>query len=155
MAKNALHQLTFEEAQERVTRLCASSEHCCSEISRKLTEWGLSRDDSDRILDMLIDEKYINESRYARAYTMDKFRFSHWGRVKIRSMLKLQRISDTDINSAAQDIPQKEYMDTLRHLIEQKQKTLKEQDDYARYCKVVRFALQRGFEMNLITEILG
>ena len=98
MRKNASRMLTYEQAMLRLTSLCSTSEHCQSDGREKLYKWGLSREDSEKIIDYLLDEKYIDEYRYANAYANDKLRFSHWGRAKIRSMLYMQHIPEACIN---------------------------------------------------------
>jgi regulatory protein len=120
-----------------------------------LLRWGVSREDSDRIIDRLIDEKYIDESRYALAYVRDKVRFSHWGRVKIKSMLRMLRISEQDISNAFDSFDEDEYLGVLEGVIESKRKTLPEAESYASRVKLIRFALQRGFEMHEIAKFIS
>lgn len=155
MAKNALRQLTYEQALTRVTSLCSASEYCIHDINEKLYRWGISNTDSERIIDYLLDEKYIDEARYAQAYTNDKLRFSHWGRIKIKSMLRMKHISDRDINNAFDNISEEEYESILRDIIKGKAKSEGDAEDYASRAKIIRFALQRGFEMGEITKFIS
>ena len=126
-----------------------------ADITEKLLRWGISREDSNRIVDRLIDEKYIDESRYALAYVRDKVRFSHWGRVKIKSMLRMLRVSEQDIRNAFDSFDEDEYLAVLEGVIETKRRTLPEADSYASRVKLIRFALQRGFEMHEITKFIS
>ena len=155
MAGNVSRALSFEQALQRAASLCSQSEHCVTDIAEKLHRWGVSREDSDSIVDRLLDEKYIDESRYALAYVRDKVRFSHWGRVKIRSMLRMQRISETDITNAFDSFDEEEYLNVLEGVIESKRRTLPEAESYASRAKLIRFALQRGFEMHEITKFIS
>ncbi|MBQ5642781.1 MAG: RecX family transcriptional regulator [Bacteroidaceae bacterium] len=155
MAKSASPTLTFEQGLQRAAALCCASEHCIADISEKLFRWGVAKSDSERIIDTLLDEKYIDESRYALAYTRDKVRFSHWGRVKIRAMLRMQHISDNDISHAFDGIDEEEYLDILKGVIEGKRRTMGESESYASRAKLIRFALQRGFEMHEITKFIS
>lgn len=155
MAKTALRQLTYEQALTRVTSLCSASEYCIHDINEKLYRWGISNTDSERIIDYLLDEKYIDEARYAQAYTNDKLRFSHWGRIKIKSMLRMKHISDRDINNAFDNISEEEYESILRDIIKGKAKSEGDAEDYASRAKIIRFALQRGFEMGEITKFIS
>ena len=155
MAKTALRQLTYEQALTRVTSLCSASEYCIHDINEKLYRWGISNSDSERIIDYLLDEKYIDEARYAQAYTNDKLRFSHWGRIKIKSMLRMKHISDRDINNAFDNITEEEYESILRDIIKGKAKSEGDAEDYASRAKIIRFALQRGFEMGEITKFIS
>lgn len=155
MAKTALRQLTYEQALTRATSLCSASEYCIHDINEKLYRWGISNTDSERIIDYLLDEKYIDEARYAQAYTNDKLRFSHWGRIKIKSMLRMKHISDRDINNAFDNITEEEYESILRDIIKGKAKSEGDAEDYASRTKIIRFALQRGFEMGEITKFIS
>ena len=154
MRKNVSRTLTYEQALLRLTSLCGTSEHCQSDVREKLYKWGLSREESDKIIDYLLDEKYIDECRYAKAYANDKLRFSHWGKAKIRSMLYLQRIPEACINEALGNIDEAEYERVLESVLESKKRTLPECDSYASRVKIIRFALQRGFEMCEITKFI-
>ena len=155
MTRNVSRVLNFEQGLQRAAGLCCQSEHCVADITEKLLRWGVSREDSDRIIDRLIDEKYIDESRYALAYVRDKVRFSHWGRVKIKSMLRMLRISEQDISNAFDSVDEDEYLGVLEGVIESKRKTLPEAESYASRVKLIRFALQRGFEMHEITKFIS
>lgn len=153
MAIHASCQLTFEQALSRAASLCSTSEHCVSDISEKLARWGMTKVQSDEIIDRLLEEKYIDESRYATAYARDKMRFSRWGRTKIRMMLCMQRIPEPIINEALDALDAQEYAAMARKVIQDKARSVKA-DDYAARAKVIRFALQRGFEMEEIENAL-
>lgn len=155
MARNASQPLTCEQALQRAAALCSSSEHCISDISEKLYKWGISKVESEDIINTLLDGKYIDEARYAMAYTNDKIRFSHWGKIKIRSMLRAQHISDSDIDNAFANINPEEYGQILEGIIESKRRSLGDDDSYISRSKIIRFALQRGFEMHEITKFVS
>ncbi len=155
MTRNVSRVLNFEQGLQRAAGLCCQSEHCVADITEKLLRWGVSREDSDRIIDRLIDEKYIDEPRYALAYVRDKVRFSHWGRVKIKSMLRMLRVSEQDISNAFDSFDEDEYLGVLEGVIESKRKTLPEAESYASRVKLIRFALQRGFEMHEIAKFIS
>ena len=155
MIRNVSRVLNFEQGLQRAAGLCCQSEHCVADITEKLLRWGISREDANRIVDRLIDEKYIDESRYAIAYVRDKVRFSHWGRVKIKSMLRMLRISEPDISNAFDLFDEDEYLAVLEGVIETKRRSLPEADSYTSRVKLIRFALQRGFEMHEITKFIS
>lgn len=154
MAKIASRTLSYEQALQRAASLCSTSEHCIYDITNKLKKWGICTPDIDKIIDRLVDEKFIDESRYARAYINDKFRFAHWGRVKIKNMLYLQHIPEAEINEALSNITQHEYEEVLKGVIESKQRTLPETESYEARTKIIRFAIQRGFELHEITKFI-
>lgn len=155
MATYASRQLTFEQALSRAASLCSTSEHCIAEITEKLARWGMSQAQSDDIINRLLDEKYIDESRYAMAYARDKLRFSHWGRVKIRMMLRMQHIPDSLIREALDALDPQEYTDIAQQVIKAKMRSTDFTDSYTASAKVIRFAMQRGFETEEIKKYLN
>jgi regulatory protein len=144
--------LTYEQAISRAASLCSGSEHCSSEIRKKLLLWGLSSAQAEKAIDFLIDEKYIDNMRFCRAYCLDKFRYNHWGRIKISQMLRMLEMGNAEINQGLEAIPEEEYQEVLLHVLEQKNKQLKDSDPYIRKGKLVRHALSRGFETHLIID---
>ena len=92
--------LTPPEALHRAAALCSSSEHCIADIREKLSRWGIGEPDARTIVERLVQERFIDEGRYAIAFAKDKFRFSGWGRIKIRYALQQKRIGNSDIVNA-------------------------------------------------------
>ena len=91
--------LTPPEALHRAAALCSSSEHCIADIREKLSRWGIGEPDARTIVERLVQERFIDEERYAIAFAKDKFRFSGWGRIKIRYALQQKRIGNSDVSS--------------------------------------------------------
>lgn len=154
MKKTASSQLTFDQALSKAASLCGASECCVADIREKLTRWGVPSADAGKIEDYLIDKKYIDELRYARAYVMDKLRFQHWGRVKIGAMLRMKHVCTADIDQAMREIDADQYRDILRQVLESKQRSIKDDDPYIRHAKLIRFAMQRGFEISEIEKVI-
>lgn len=146
--------LTYEQALSRAASLCSGSEHCSSEIRKKLLLWGLTPTQAEEIISYLINEKYIDNIRFCRAYCLDKFRYNHWGRIKIGQMLRMLEMKNEDINEGLESINEEDYKEVLLHILTQKNRQLKDSDPYIRKGKLIRHALSKGFESYLITEVL-
>ena len=146
------NELNKEQALGRAARLCSGSEHCSSQIREKLLNWGVSLEDTEDIIGYLVREKYIDNIRFSRAYCHDKFFYSHWGRVKIRQMLRHLHLTDTEIAEGLEAIPEETYMQTITDVLCQKNRTLHDTDPYQRKGKLVRHLLSRGFEMDLVID---
>lgn len=101
--------ITPERALERIEALCVKAERSTGEVRRKLRTWGLGTDDADRIVASLIERRFVDDRRFAAAYVRDKFRFSHWGRLKIRSGLYTAGVAADIIADALADIDPAEY----------------------------------------------
>ena len=144
-----------EVALGKATALCSGSEHCKAQIMEKLSLWGVSDQDASNNMDYLVKEKYIDNKRFARAYCHDKFCYNHWGRIKIRQMLRHLRLSDEEIEEGMATIPDEDYQQTIGDAIQAKDRTLREKDVYQRKAKLVRHLLSRGFETDLVLDAVN
>ena len=147
--------MTYEQALGRMAALCSTAEHCESEIREKLQRAALLETDIQRIVDYLYDEQYMDTARYCRAFAHDRLRFAHWGRVKIQQALRQRGLPDNDIRQALADLPADEYCRVLEELLEQKARSLHEEDDYTRRGKLIRFAAGRGFTIDEVLHALN
>ena len=149
-------ELTHEQATayDKAAFLCSRSEHCTSEIQEKLKLWGLSVEDAEPVIEKLKEEKYLDDERFARAYTKDKFRFNHWGKQKIAYMMRSKQISPEIMELAFEEIEDEGYSEELRKLLTDKEKSIKAKDQYDKRNKLMRFAMGRGFESEGIYKVL-
>lgn len=134
--------------------VCARSEHCESEIREKLRQLGLGSLNSDEVLRQLVEDDFINNSRYAKAFTNDKFRLGQWGRVKIQAALASKGVSEKDIQAALSEINEKEYRETLARLASAQSDGI-DLEVYRDRAKVIRHLLSRGFESTLVIEAIA
>ncbi len=140
------------EALQKLMALCSQREKCTHDIREKLLQWNIETADQEQIINTLINEKFIDDSRYATAAVKDKFRFNKWGKIKISWFLKAKNIEKAIIDDALQVISDSEYRETLSELMKQKQKQIKDPDLYKKKAKVIRFVTSRGFEYNMAME---
>ncbi|MCF0196686.1 MAG: RecX family transcriptional regulator [Bacteroidaceae bacterium] len=144
--------LTYEEALNRCETLCSRCEHSTGEMERKLRQWGVSSADADRIICHLLDERYIDNHRFARAFALDKARYNSWGRIKIAQHLRVLGVEEADVQYGLSEIPDDEYLASLHTVLERKLRSLTDEDDFTRRGKLVRHALSHGFEMELVLK---
>jgi regulatory protein len=124
-------------------------------VQQKLKRWEVAEDMAERIVAKLVKEKFIDEERYARAFVRDKFRYNHWGRVKIEHELKLKRIASRHIEQGLEELKEEDNLETLRQLIEKKRPSVKGKNEYEIKVKLIRFALGRGFAMDDVIRVVG
>ena len=147
-------EMTEQEAYLQLAALCAQAEHCEQEMRDKMKRWEIDEMAQNRIIQRLVEERYVDNERYARAFVKDKIRYNKWGRRKVQQALWMKRI-DNDIQQRILDeIDDKEYLDVLRPLLKQKRKSIKADSDYALNQKLVRFALGRGFTFDIIRQCI-
>lgn len=146
-------QPTADEMLLRMAGLCAASEQCVSDIRAKVLKKGFSPEVADRIIDYLVSNRYIDEVRYAKAFTADKVRFSCWGRIKIRMHLRAKHVDDSSISEGLLYIDEKQYAESLGRVLEAKARTL-DMSEIADRRKLYRHLASRGYESSLIVQAI-
>lgn len=147
--------LTYENALSCAAALCAKCEQCTPDILKKLSSWGLSQSMASKVISRLIELKFVDDVRFSKAYAHDKLHFSGWGRRKIQQGLWAKRLSSEIINTACDEFEDEEYSAVALKVIRAKIRSLKEWPlSRESKIKVVRYAMQRGFEYPLIARLM-
>ncbi|MDE7350046.1 MAG: RecX family transcriptional regulator, partial [Muribaculaceae bacterium] len=144
---------TADEMLVRMAGLCAAAEQCASDIRNKILKQGFSADQTENIVEYLKKNKYLDDNRYARAYAVDKVRFSGWGRMKVRMGLRAKGMGDGVISQALEYIPVSDYDEALSKVMAAKAKNLDLKDVKDRQ-KLYHHLSSRGFESNLIVSAM-
>ena len=148
--------LSYDQALNKAAALCSHSERCPNDIYEKVISWGMSEPDAARLVGYLTREGYLDEGRYARAFVSDKFRFDHWGRLKISYALRAKGIDDALIREAMDEkIAPDEYQQACADLLSSKLRTFDQPLSPNDRARLFRFAAQRGFESYVIAKVLG
>ena len=122
--RNIKQETALERARTKLMALCSRREISSGQARTKLLRW-LEADTSgaEKVVDELVREKYIDDSRFARAYTRDKLRFSKWGPEKI-----LRGLGDAGVErSIAEEAVNSEEnlsLEVLSELLSKKRKEL-------------------------------
>ena len=144
-----------EKAFEKVKYFCAYQERSHAEVKKKLYGFGLYKNEVETLLSQLIEENYLNEERFAMAFSGGKFRIKQWGKTKIKYELKQRQVSDYNIKKALSEIGEEDYLKTLQKLAAEKLATLKsEKNIFTKKSKLQNYLVGKGYEFNLIGEIL-
>ena len=150
-----LKTYNYNEALNKAAYLCSRKEKCTSEIEKKFSDWGLTPEESDQGIDWLIENKFIDDERYARFFVRDKFRFNHWGKIKIAHALRQKQLPSGIIDLALnEEIEEENYANTLEQLLRSKAKKTIAVDWYDKKGKLVRYAASKGFEQDLILQLV-
>lgn len=149
------HKYSEQEAYIKLSALCAMAEYCIQDMRKKMLNWELPEGAEERIIEKLIAEKFIDESRFAHAFVRDKFRYNHWGKVRITQELRLRHINSNDIEDALTEIEDDDNLNALREIIAKKRPSVKGKNEYEIRGKLIRFALGRGFSMDEAIKVVG
>ena len=147
-------QISEAEALRKLGDLCARGEHCSGEMVEKLRKWGIATDAQERIIDKLIDYKYIVDERFTRSFVRDKIVFNKWGRRKIEQALWQKRIPQYISQPILDEIEPEEYLNVLHQLLKSKYSTIKAETDYERSMKLIKYAVGRGFTLDIIRQCI-
>ena len=153
--RRAKKPMTEQQALLKLTTLCTQSEHCSQEMLDKMKKWELPEDAIARNMQFLIEKKFIDDERYARFFINDKVKYNKWGRRKVEQALWLKHISKDISDPIFDEMEDDIYMDTLLPLMKNKYKTIKAKNDYERSMKLIRFALGRGYGMDIIHKCIN
>ncbi len=126
---------------------CAGQERNRVETAQRLIKLGVDEEDKERYLDILEEEGFLNQARYAGLYAGSKFRTRQWGKNKIRYELEQKGFSDQEIRIALEEISQEEYLRTVSYLIE-KEAGKRNADS------ILRKLCSKGFEEEVVQELI-
>ena len=144
---------TSDEMLVRMAGLCAGAEQCAADIRGKILKQGFSEDEAEAMISYLRKNRYLDDDRYARAFAVDKVRFSCWGRMKVRMALRAKGMGDSAVVQALEYIPDSDYQEALEKVMAAKARSLDLTDIKDRQ-KLYRHMASRGFESHLIISAM-
>lgn len=142
---------SYARTLARLQKLCAKAEYCRADVYRKALK-ALEGDSAQasRIVDVLVEDRYVDDARYAAAFAREKASLQGWGPIKIRFQLRSKGISDQVIAAALEEVEPARAADKLERLLANKARTL--QGDPQFRLKLIKFGLSRGYEYEAVEE---
>lgn len=147
-------ELTEEQIIHKLENFCSYRERCGSEIKQKMYTLKVSSSDYEFYLNHLKENNFYNEERFANAFAYGKNSIKKWGRKKISMELQAKNIDAEKINQSLSHIDEGMYLLKLEDILSKKNKTIKETDAFKKQQKLIQFALQKGYEYEIIKEAL-
>lgn len=144
--------ITEKEALVRLSGLCVKAEHSSGEMLQKMRQWQLPDDARQRVLQQLVEQKFVDDARYARAFVADKIRYNGWGRRKIEQALLMKGVEEGVFAPVLDAVDDEEYLAQLRPLLKAKWRQITAASNYERSCKLIKFAMGRGYTLDLIRK---
>lgn len=138
---------------DRLRAVCSRREYCMSDVFRKALK-ALDGDETraKEVLEVLVNEKYVDDFRYASAFARDKSSIQGWGSIKIRYMLSSKGINRDVISMALEEVDRDRADGRLLKLLETRYRTLK--DDPQCRLKLLRYAMGRGYGYDEVKELI-
>jgi regulatory protein len=148
------YKITPQEALSRLQKLCSIAEKCTGDAREKLRKWNIPETETAFIIEKLTMDKFIDDHRYAEYFVRDKQKINKWGKEKIRYALSHKGLKKEIIEDVISNQPVENYELVLRELLSKKSKELGKFEAFERKNRLIRFAVQRGFEYDLIFRII-
>ena len=137
----------------RLQNSCSRREYCSSDVLGKaLKILEGDREAAAKVVAKLIEDGYVDDLRYARAYCRDKASLAGWGEAKIRYMLKAKGLSPDVIDNALEEIDEDRAAVRLEKLLAAKLRSLKKDDPQIR-LKLIRYAMGRGYSYESVSTL--
>ena len=143
---------SVQEATAKMEHYCAYQERCHKEVVDKLKSMNMIPEAIDQIVGHLIQENYLNEERFAKAFARGKFQIKKWGTNRIVRELKFRDISAYNIKSALAEIQNEDYLKTFDELAKKRLGQIKETNPFKKKKKLADYLLYRGWESHLVYE---
>lgn len=154
MPKTPAQPLTSDQVLDKMAKYCAYQERCVKDVREKLKTFDLPDEEKAKILDYLLDNRFVNDERFVKSFVRGKVNQSGWGLNKIRFHLMQKGIPKELIDEALGQTDEEVYRQRLVDILKAKAKTVKAENNFEKKRKLAVYALQKGFESNLVWEVL-
>ncbi len=144
---------TAQQALQSLMRLCSRGEKSTGDALRLMRTWGVPEAEQRGVLDKLIADRYIDNRRYAEAYTREKSQLAGWGERKIAMQLRLKGVERETISAVLAELMEDDSMaERLQEKLLKKLCTVKAANDYELRGKLLRYALGLGYDYDMAAE---
>ena len=154
MQKKPQKPLTPDQVLDKMAKYCAYQERCVKDVKDKLKTFDIPQEEKSKILDYLLDNRFVNDERFANNFVRGKVNQSGWGVNKIRFHLIQKGIDKDVIDEALGQTDNEVYRQRLIDILKTKSKTVKVETDFEKKRKLAAYAMQKGFESSLVWEVL-
>ena len=148
-----MEKISEKEAFEKIIIFCNYRERSSKEVLIKLSSFGYDSNSSKKIINKLKTLNIINDLRFSKSFSKGKV--SKWGKNKIKSHLINKGIRENEITQGLESIDNEIYLQTLKSLLINKKKTIKEEEVNLKKQKIFNYLYQKGYEKNLIFNIIN
>lgn len=146
---------TIEEATILLEKYCVYQDRCHSEVEQKLRQMQIIKEGQEKIILHLFANNFLNEERFAKSFVRGKYSQKNWGKMKIKAALKQKGISIRNIMDGFKEIDEDTYLSNLKNLAQKKHDLISENNRYKKRQKLYLFLVQKGYEQDLINEVIN
>lgn len=150
-----MNEQLLKKTKRRMANYCAYRDRAEIEVREKLANLELSQQEIDYMVNLLQEEDFLNEERFAKSFAGSKFRLKKWGKLKIKRELKNKGLSNDLIELGLNEIEGQAYLETLEELAQNKFEQYKNEDLLNQKTKVARFLTVKGYESALVWGVIN
>ena len=137
------------QALQSLMRLCSRAEKSSGDALRLMRGWGVPEKEREAVLQKLIEQRFVDDRRYAEAYVREKSNLSGWGARKIAFQLSLKGIDKDIINTTLATLDSDAQLEQLTAKLERKMRTTKAANNYELRGKLLRYGMGLGFDYEM------
>lgn len=144
--------MSTNDIRQAILNMLARRDYSQQEITRKLLDKKYPIEAIQPVIDHLLREGLIKDSRFAESYSHARHN-KGYGPLHIKMELQARGIN-TEIIAEVLDMADNKWFDQARHVWQKRFKGQTAQN-YADLAKQMRFLQQRGFTKEQIDSVLG
>ncbi len=145
---------TAAQALQALMRLCSRAEKSSGDALRLMHTWDVPEGERRGVLDKLIELRFIDDTRYAEAYTREKSQLAGWGAKKIALHLRQKGIDKEIITHTLSALDGDAQMEQLTAKLGRKMRTTKAVNSYELRGKLLRYGLGLGYDYEMTREAI-
>lgn len=145
---------TAEQALNALMRLCSKAEKSSGDALRLMYRWGVPIAERQSVFDKLVEMRFIDDARYAEAYTREKSQLAGWGARKIAQNLYQKGVSKDIVAKTLAMLESDDQRAMLEKRLQRKLPTIKATTDYERRGKLLRYALSLGYDYDMVISVI-
>lgn len=136
---------------DKVRKFCEYQDRSETEVRRKMAQLLIPIPEREDLLQELIEEKYVDDERFAESFIRGKVNQKRWGRTRLNYELRLKGISDSIITEKMSEIDEETYNKNLEYLIERWKSEHSKPDKQ----KLFQYLIRKGYQTDEITKALS
>lgn len=137
-------------AADKIRKYCSYQDRSAWEVRRKMAQLLMSAEEAATLMEELVEEKFVDDNRFAESFIRGKMNIKRWGRVKIKVELSQHGISSDIIREKMAELNQEQYTENLHYLIQK----WKDENPEGERERMFRFLMGKGYEAGEISAAL-
>lgn len=109
----------------------------------------------EEVIDKLIDNKYLDDDRFTKAFIKDKLNFTNWGDYKIKNELKRLGVNEEIIYNNMINIDDNIYYERINKIIDKDISTNKKYNGIKLKNKIYNHLLTLGYSKEKVISIIN